>query len=97
LYFHWSISEDINNYVCEVYVIGDDSEHKYMREYELYNMKTFNINTLEYEYISNNEEEEEEIITVEGTEKINFWFTNDGVTKLHIWLDEILIEYVMYF
>jgi hypothetical protein len=63
-----------------------------MREYELNNMKTFGINTLEYGYIN----EEEETVIEEGTTKIKFWFTNDGVTKLHFWLDEILIEYVMY-
>jgi hypothetical protein len=92
LYFHWSISNDLNIYVCEVNRIGDSTEHKYMREYELNNMKTFKINTFEYGYIN----EEEEAMIEEGTTKINFWFTNDGVTKLHILLDEILIEYVMY-
>jgi hypothetical protein len=92
LYFHWDISNDINNYVCEVNRIGDSTEHKYMREYELNNMKTFKINTLEYGYIN----EEEEAVIEEGTTKIKFWFTNDGVTKLHIWLAEILIENVMY-
>jgi hypothetical protein len=92
LYFHWSISNDINNYVCEVNRIGDRTKHKYMREYELNNMKICKINTFEYGYIN----EEKEAMIEEGTTQINFWFTNDGVTKLHIWLDEILIEYVMY-
>jgi hypothetical protein len=73
-------------------MIGDVSLHKYMREYELNNMKTFNINTFEYGYIN----EEEEALIEEGTTKIKFWFINDGSSKLHLWLDEILIEYVMY-
>jgi hypothetical protein len=64
-YFHWSISNDINNYVCEVNM---DGKHKYMREYELNNMKTFKINTLEYGYIN----EEEEALIEEGTTQINF-------------------------
>jgi hypothetical protein len=81
LYFHWDISNDINNYICEVNMIG---EHKYMREYELNNMKTFKINTMKYGYIEINEEEEEKAVIEEGTTKIKFWFTYDGVTKLHI-------------
>jgi hypothetical protein len=91
LYFHWDIYNDINNYVCEVNMIG---ENKYMREYELNNMKTFKINTLEYCYVITNEEKEEEDEIEEGTAKINFRFTIDGIPKLHIWLDE---EYVIYF
>jgi hypothetical protein len=71
-------------------------EHKKMREYDLNNMKTFKINTMKYGYIEINEEEEEKAMIEEGMSKINFWSTNNGDTKLHIWLDEILIEYVMY-
>jgi hypothetical protein len=31
------------------------------------------------------------------TTKINFWFTNDGTSKIHIWLRKLLIEYAMFY
>jgi hypothetical protein len=41
-----------------------------------------------------NEKEDENINL--GTMKINFWFTNDGITKIHILLRKLLIEYSMF-
>jgi hypothetical protein len=41
-------------------------------------------------------EEENENINL-GTTKINFWFTNDVITKIHIWSRKLLIEYAMFY
>jgi hypothetical protein len=41
-------------------------------------------------------EEEDENINL-GTTKINFWFTNDGITKIYIWLRKLLIDYEIFY
>jgi hypothetical protein len=42
------------------------------------------------------EEDVDENINL-GTTKINFWFTTDGLTKIHVWLRTLLIEYAMFY
>jgi hypothetical protein len=98
IYFHWDISRDVNNYVCEVDRI---KEAEYSKEYEMDNVKSYRIDSIKYGNdtrvifkfgVGNNginntitvEEDVDENINL-GTAKINFWFTNDGTTKIHVY------------